>query len=171
MLSRTSSHHSVHGVFRRGRIALGFAILWATFPLAVNAADALQLDDYHGKVVVLDFWASWCVPCRRSFPWMNRMHAKYAEDGVVVIAVNLDNDLDDAHAFLQQYSVDFVVAYDHDRSLAREYGVQVMPSSFVIGRDGKIAASHLGFKTAKTDEYEAAIVSALRSQNVGQSNE
>jgi thiol-disulfide isomerase/thioredoxin len=134
-----------------------------TFAANANAADALQLNDYHGKVVVIDFWASWCVPCRRSFPWMNQMQAKYADDGLVIIAVNLDNDLDDASAFLQRYPADFKVVHDSDRSLARGYDVQVMPTSFLIGRDGQVVASHLGFKTAKTDEYEAAMISALQS--------
>jgi len=133
------------------------------FSAVGGAADSLQLSDYRGKVVVLDFWASWCVPCRRSFPWMNQMQKKYGDDGLVIIAVNLDNDLSDAEEFLQHYPADFSIAYDHDRKLAYEYGVEAMPSSFLIDRDGTLIERHLGFKSGKTDEYEAAIVSALRS--------
>ena len=144
---------------------MAVAALLAVSPIAADAADELRLDDYHGKVVVLDFWASWCVPCRRSFPWMNEMQAKYGDDGLVVIAVNLDNDASEARAFLQQYPAQFTIVYDPDRSLAHDYDVQVMPSSYLIGRDGNVIERHLGFKTAKTDEYEAAIVAAIRATN------
>jgi cytochrome c biogenesis protein CcmG/thiol:disulfide interchange protein DsbE len=139
------------------------AIIFAAMPVVGNAADALNLSDYQGKVVVLDFWASWCVPCRRSFPWMNEMQEKYREEGLVVIAVNLDNQASDAEAFLQKYPAKFSIHYDHERQLARQYAVEAMPSSFLIGRDGTVKERHLGFKVAKTDEYEAAIVAALRS--------
>ena len=139
------------------------ATILAVMPVVGNAADAFNLDDYQGKVVVLDFWASWCVPCRRSFPWMNEMQQKYADEGLVVIAVNLDNQASDADAFLQKYPAKFSIHYDHERQLAREYSVEAMPSSFLIGRDGTIVERHLGFKVAKTDEYEAAIVAALRT--------
>ena len=138
-------------------------ILLTFVPITANTADALDLNDYRGKVVILDFWASWCVPCRRSFPWMNEMQEKYADSGLVVIAVNLDNDFSDAEAFLQHYPAEFSVHYDHDRQLVRQYAVEAMPSSFLISRDGTIAERHLGFKIARTDEYEAAIVTALRS--------
>jgi cytochrome c biogenesis protein CcmG/thiol:disulfide interchange protein DsbE len=139
------------------------AIIFAVMPVVGNAADTLNLSDYQGKVVVLDFWASWCVPCRRSFPWMNEMQEKYREEGLVVIAVNLDNQASDAEAFLQEYPAKFSIHYDHERQLARQYAVEAMPSSFLIGRDGTVKERHLGFKVAKTDEYEAVIVAALRS--------
>lgn len=137
----------------------------ATLALGTAAADSgsdeLNLDAYRGKVVVVDFWASWCVPCRRSFPWMNEMVAKYADQGLVVIAVNLDRDREDADAFLSEIPADFEIQYDPDASLARKYGVEAMPNSFVFGRDGALVARHLGFKVKKQDEYEAALVTAL----------
>ena len=139
------------------------AIVLAVMPVVGNTADALDLSDYQGKVVVLDFWASWCVPCRHSFPWMNEMQEKFADEGFVVIAVNLDSKASSAEAFLQKYPATFSIRYDHERQLARQFGVEAMPSSFLIGRDGTIVERHLGFKVAKTDEYEAAIVAALRS--------
>lgn len=92
------------------------------------------------------------------------MQEKYAEDGLVVIAVNLDNDLDEAHDFLQHYPADFLISYDADRRLVHEYGVQVMPSSFLIDRDGNVVERHLGFKTSKAAEYEATIVAAIQSE-------
>ena len=149
--------------FFRGWIAaVSIAMLLAVLPGVASTAESLQLDDYAGKVVVLDFWASWCVPCRRSFPWMNEMQQKYADRGLIIIGVNLDNDAADAASFLQEYPAQFRIAYDTDKTLAREYGVQAMPSSFMIGRDGKVVDSHLGFKVKQQDEYEAAIVEALK---------
>jgi thiol-disulfide isomerase/thioredoxin len=135
----------------------------SAMPVGGYAAASLDLSDYHGKVVVLDFWASWCIPCRRSFPWMNEMQQKYADDGLVIIAVNLDKKTSEAEAFLQHYPAEFLIHFDHDRQLAREYAVEAMPSSFLIGRDGTIKDRHVGFKVAKTEEYEAAIVAELRA--------
>jgi len=136
-------------------------LLLVAFHAPATAEPALDLKQYEGQVVLLDFWASWCVPCRRSFPWMNEMQDKYSEAGLVVIAVNLDNNAIDAAVFLEKYSPHFQIAYDTDRIAAREFGVQAMPSSFLIGRDGGVIDSHLGFKVQKQGEYEVAIVAAL----------
>ena len=142
------------------------AILVATVLLlgsavASNDVDELQLDAYAGKVVIVDFWASWCVPCRRSFPWMNEMVAKYADQGLVVIAVNLDKEREAADAFLSEVPAEFEIRFDPDASLAEEFGVEAMPNSFVFGRDGELVARHLGFKVKKQDEYETVLVKAL----------
>lgn len=128
------------------------------------AADTLDLNEFKGKVVVLDFWASWCVPCRRSFPWLNEMHARYANDGLVIIGVNLDHDREAAEAFLAEFPADFRIHYDDTMQLAVEYEVQAMPSSFVIGRDGEIVARHLGFKVKRQDEYESILSAALAKE-------
>ncbi len=132
--------------------------------VAQTPSPTLDLAEYQGKVVVVDFWASWCVPCRRSFPWLNDMHAKYAEQGLVVIGVNMDANQKDAAAFLEDYPAAFKIHYDTEAILAREFGVEAMPSSFVIGRDGQIKARHLGFKVKRQDEYEAILVDALGEQ-------
>lgn len=163
-MNRITSRPSLTELIRLGIAGAFFTILLVVIPVTGNAADTLNLSDYRGKVVVLDFWASWCVPCRRSFPWMNEIQQKYADDGLVVIAVNLDNEASDAQKFLQQYPAEFTVSYDHERQLVREYAVEAMPSSFLIDRDGSIIERHLGFKSGKTDEYEAAIVAALENK-------
>ena len=135
-------------------------LAWAAQAPA-SAQDNVDLEDLRGKVVVLDFWASWCVPCRRSFPWLNSMHAKYADDGLVIIGVNLDNERADADAFLDDFPPDFRIHFDTTKQLAEEFGVMAMPSSYVIGRDGQLVKRHLGFKVKKQAEYEAAITGAL----------
>lgn len=127
----------------------------------VNAETMLDLKTHHGKVVVVDFWASWCVPCRRSFPWMNEMQQKYAGNGLVIIGVNLDRNIEDAKAFLSAYPANFTVSYDPDAEIAKKYGVEAMPSSLIFGRDGELVTRHSGFKVKSQDEYETVIRSAL----------
>jgi thiol-disulfide isomerase/thioredoxin len=126
-----------------------------------GAVRALDLSAYRGKVVVLDFWASWCAPCRRSFPWLDSMQRKYADSGLVVIGVNEDQVAADAAAFLEAFPVDFRIVTDVDGEIAREFELIAMPSTYVIARDGTLAARHLGFKTAKQAEYEALLVRLL----------
>ena len=130
---------------------------------AVPADNTLDLDQYHGKVVLLDFWASWCVPCRRSFPWMNEMQDKYGNSGLVVIGVNMDAEPDAAQAFLDDYPAEFQIIYAPDGVMAKAFGVRAMPSSFVIGRDGEVVTRHLGFKVKKQGEYESDLLQALRT--------
>ena len=141
----------------------GLLLCLLPMSLAAFAAPDLDLASYRGQVVVLDFWASWCVPCRRSFPWWNTMQAKYADEGLVIVGVNLDNDPEAAAAFLQEFPADFRIHYDEQKSLARSYGVQAMPSSYILGRDGQLRVKHFGFKVMQQDEFEALLVATLRS--------
>lgn len=128
----------------------------------VPASETFDPGQYAGKVVVLDFWASWCVPCRRSFPWLNAMHDKYEDQGLVIVGINLDMERGDAAKFLEEYPARFAIVYDENKALARQFDVVAMPSSYVIGRDGRIAAKHMGFKVTQQDEYEALIIDALQ---------
>ncbi|MBT8065965.1 MAG: TlpA family protein disulfide reductase [Gammaproteobacteria bacterium] len=145
--------------------SLVLLLIWlSTLSTAAHSAESLDLAKYRGSVVVLDFWASWCVPCKRSFPWLNEMHARYADEGLVIIGVNVDKDADEARAFLEKYPAQFRIHYDPDGELAEEFGVRGMPSSFVIGRDGQLAAQHLGFKVKKQAEYEATLATTLQQE-------
>lgn len=146
---------------REWMASVAVAALLAVLPGVASSAGSLQLEDYRGKVVVLDFWASWCVPCRRSFPWMNDMQEKYADQGLVIIAVNLDNNAVDAAQFLQEYPANFRIVYDSDKTLAQAYAVQAMPTSFLIDRDGKVIDAHMGFKVRQQADYEATIANTL----------
>jgi thiol-disulfide isomerase/thioredoxin len=138
------------------------AFLFATFSIGLPGAgraadDVLDLSQYRGKVVVVDFWASWCVPCRRSIPWLNQMRAKYGDRGLVIIGVNVDKDRRDAERFLQEVPAQFGIVYDSDGKLATHYEVEGMPSSYVFDRNGELAARHLGFQNANRPEYEALL--------------
>jgi cytochrome c biogenesis protein CcmG/thiol:disulfide interchange protein DsbE len=137
------------------------ALLLTLQASAAAADDQFDLKSHAGKVVIVDFWASWCVPCRRSFPWLNAMHRKYGEQGLVIIGVNLDAEKSAAKTFLEDFPPEFSIYYDETKELAREFGVVAMPSSYLIGRDGEIIKEHFGFKVKKQAEYESAIVDAL----------
>ena len=92
---------------------------------------------------------------------MNEMQRKYGSDGLVIVAVNVDNDRAAAQRFLAENPARFRVQFDEDKAMAREYEIVAMPSSFLIGRDGKLVEQHLGFKVLQQEDYEAAIRSAL----------
>jgi thiol-disulfide isomerase/thioredoxin len=141
-------------------------IILAAPNLPAMAADILSpgLSPGAGKVVLVDFWASWCEPCRHSFPWMNDMQKKYADEGLVIVAVNVDNDRAAAQRFLEENPTELEIRYDDDRSLVRRFEVVAMPSSFLLDGNGQLVEQHLGFKVLKQDEYEAAIKAALEKE-------
>lgn len=143
------------------RVIVTAVVVCASYSAVAESATQFELKKYEGQVVVLDFWASWCAPCRRSFPWLNAMHAKYSSQGLVIIGVNVDNDPAAAATFLEEFPAEFQIYYDTDAVLARQYDIQGMPSSVVIGRDGEIADTHIGFKVKRQNEYEAVLVAAL----------
>ena len=126
-----------------------------------RAAPPAGLAPIEGQVVWVDFWASWCVPCRRSFPWLNSMHRKYGSNGLQIIAVNLDKDRALADKFLAEVPAEFALRFDPAGELAKHYGVQAMPSSYLIDADGHVLATHAGFRTGEAAEYERAIQDAL----------
>lgn len=121
----------------------------------------VRLENLKGKVVYLDFWASWCKPCVKSFPWLNDMKQSYADKGFEVLAVNLDKDRALADEFLSKMDVDFIVAFDESGKSAAAYKLKGMPSSYLIGRDGKVYASHIGFKEKDKAKLEQAIKELL----------
>jgi cytochrome c biogenesis protein CcmG, thiol:disulfide interchange protein DsbE len=117
----------------------------------------IKLSEKQGKIVYLDFWASWCGPCKQSFPWMNEMQDKYRAQGFEVIAVNLDSNTDDANKFLLSNPAKFTVAFDSKGKTPLQYGVKGMPTSYLIGRDGKIVQQHMGFKASDREQLEQKI--------------
>ncbi len=126
--------------------------------------DIVSLSQYKGKVVYLDFWASWCGPCKQSFPFMNQMQAKYGAQGLQVVAVNLDANRADADAFLAEVPAQFTVAMDAKGETARRFEVKAMPSSVLVGRDGKVLVVHKGFRADDKQELEQRIAAAVAAR-------
>jgi len=121
----------------------------------------VALTEQKGKVVYLDFWASWCGPCKQSFPWMAEMQKKYGPRGLQVIAVNLDAKREDADRFLAQTPAGFTVGFDATGDTPKRYGIKGMPSSVLIAANGTVLAQHSGFREDERATLEAAIVDAL----------
>jgi thiol-disulfide isomerase/thioredoxin len=149
---------------RRLLLPLALACLVLTARAGDSGSDTLDLDRLRGKVVVVDFWASWCEPCRHSFPWLNAMQAKYAERGLVIIGVNVDRDRADAERFLRDIPAAFRIVYDPAGALASRYDVPGMPSSYIIGRNGDIVARHVGFRSALREDREAELQQVLEAK-------
>lgn len=122
---------------------------------------AQKLAELKGKVVYLDFWASWCGPCKQSFPWMNEMQRKYAARGLQVVAINLDAKRVDADQFLARNPAGFAIAFDAAGDSARSVGLKGMPTSLLLGADGKVIYVHTGFRAEDRAELEARLVAAL----------
>lgn len=132
------------------------SICWAVL-VPVHAAPSLELTRLHGRVVYLDFWASWCGPCRQSFPWMEAMKSTYEGQGLEIVAVNLDRDRADADKFLKQFHPTFDVRFDPKGELAELFKVQGMPSSVLIDRHGVTRFTHVGFRPVDGATYEAQL--------------
>lgn len=122
-----------------------------------GTAGVVELSEFRGKVVYLDFWASWCLPCRKSFPWMNMLQARYKEKGFEVIGVTLDESPIDATAFLRKYPAAFTIAFDRRGKVAEAYGLKVMPTSYIIDKQGFIVKTYQGINSASKRDAEATI--------------
>ncbi|MEK8035040.1 TlpA disulfide reductase family protein, partial [Ideonella sp. DXS29W] len=122
---------------------------------------AVPLFDGKARATYIDFWASWCGPCRQSFPWMNRMQSKFGPKGLRVVAVNLDSQPADAQRFLAQSPAQFTLAFDPSAEAARRFGIKAMPSSVLLGADGKVITTHAGFRDEDIAPLEARIAAAL----------
>ncbi|MBG9389814.1 TlpA family protein disulfide reductase [Caenimonas aquaedulcis] len=123
-------------------------------------AGTVRLADLQGKLVLVDFWASWCGPCKQSFPWMNEMQARYRDRGLRIVGVNVDRRATDADRFLERIPAGFTLAFDAAGEVPRQYGVKAMPTSVLVGPDGRVLEIHSGF----SDDERAA-----REQKIRQS--
>jgi thiol-disulfide isomerase/thioredoxin len=155
------SHRSIA---RRGLAVLAIAVAtaWTTnaSPLgngerapacsvpSLEGGRTINVADFRGSVVYLDFWASWCGPCRQSLPFMNELHRELAGKGLSIVAVSVDKTADEARAFLAQYPAQFTIALDTAGACPRAYELQGMPSSYVIDRKGVVQAVHTGFRNS-----------------------
>ena len=117
--------------------------------------------DIHGKVVIVDFFASWCHPCQESFPVMEELYKQYAGKGLVIIAINVDNNKADMDDFLKSHPATFVILRDANNKLVSQVKIPTMPSSFLLDRDGKIHAFHRGFKGDETRKQYTGEIEAL----------
>ena len=163
--------HSIRSGLRLAALCVAALSTTVAWPLEAGAPapdlhlpgvkDTVTLASLKGKVVYLDFWASWCGPCKQSFPWMAEMQKKYGPRGLQVIAVNLDAKREDAEKFLAQNPPGFTIGFDGSGDTPRRYGIKGMPSSVLIAANGTVLTQHSGFRDDERADLEARIVEAL----------
>lgn len=115
-------------------------------------SDALKLSDLKGRVIYLDFWASWCKPCKKSFPFMNQLHQTYPPEHFKVIAINLDEFPEDAQKFLNALPAQFDIYTDPQKQLVDILKLPGLPVAYIIDREGNIKGRHIGFNERKKDK-------------------
>lgn len=132
-----------------------------TLPMIANGDGALSLEDLQGSVVYLDFWASWCGPCRLSLPALDEIYQELAQRGLKVVAVSVDVVEEDSLDFLKRYPVSYPIAIDTEGAVPREYAVNGMPSGYLIDRRGQVREVHVGFKRGDEVALRASIEALL----------
>jgi cytochrome c biogenesis protein CcmG, thiol:disulfide interchange protein DsbE len=128
---------------------------------SLEGGRSVSLADYRGSVVYLDFWASWCGPCRESFPFMNELDREFRDQGLAIVAVSVDKTAEDARRFVAHYPARFALAIDVAAHCPSAYDLPGMPTSYLIDRSGSIRAVHAGFRTGDKAEIRRQVVEAL----------
>lgn len=128
------------------------------------SGNAVKLSALRGKVVLVDFWASWCAPCRESLPVLERLSKSYADKGLVIVGVNIDKTPELARSFLSKnkLTLTFPVVNDKKHEVAGRYEPPTMPSSYVIDKEGRVRGVHAGFKASDATKLEAEIKALLQ---------
>jgi thiol-disulfide isomerase/thioredoxin len=134
------------------------------FDLATADGKTIALASLRGSVVYVDFWASWCVPCKRSFPWMNALYGRHRGEGFAIVGINVDKQRPDADRFLRDVPATFPVVYDAAGTTPGAFDVKGMPSSYLIDRNGIIVAIEEGFHDDRAPALEARIRALLAAR-------
>ena len=127
----------------------------------IGSGQMLGLEDFSEKVIYVDFWASWCAPCRKSLPLYESMKERLPKGGFSIVAINLDEEPKDARKFLDSHPVSYTVLLDPDGSVAEQWQIKAMPSSFLLDSDHRVVKTWAGFKPSHLEEIEREIQSIL----------
>lgn len=132
--------------------------------IGVNALDGtrVSLAALRGKVVVVDFWASWCAPCKQEMPVLESLYKRFKDQGLVIVGVSVDNERGNAQKFARSVSVTFPIVHDSDHSVADRFHPPKMPTSYVIDKAGKVRFVHAGYRAEDARKLEQEITSLLR---------
>ena len=132
------------------------------FTLKSLGGKNLKLSEMAGSVVLINFWASWCGPCREEMPLLNSLHNKYEPLGFTVLGVNVEQDVKGAKGFLKNFPVDFPVLFDSDNRVSEQYKVITMPTTVVVDRDGNMRFLHQGYKSGDEAKYRQMVKQLVR---------
>lgn len=133
-----------------------------SFTLPSRSGDTVSLGQLKGKVVMLNFWASWCGPCRQEMPLLEQMHKRYSALGFTLVGVNVDENSKDAEDWLSKTPVSFPVLFDRESKVSALYDVKAMPSTVFIDRKGNVRYLHKGYKAGDEGEYLNQIRALLK---------
>jgi len=129
--------------------------------LTTLSGTPMRVADLKGQVVLLDFWASWCIPCRRSFPEVDALHRELQPKGLTVIAVNVDEQRKNANTFLEQYPHTMTIAFDPKGTAAQAFDLQAMPSSMILDRRGRIRFTHEGYTDKTISQFRSEVLQLI----------
>jgi thiol-disulfide isomerase/thioredoxin len=132
------------------------------FTLKSLGGKNLKLSEMTGNVVLINFWASWCGPCREEMPLLNDLHKKYEPLGFTVLGINVEEDARNARGFLKNFPVDFPVLLDNKNQVSKQYNVIAMPTTVVVDRDGKMRFLHKGYKPGDEEKYRKMVKKLVR---------
>ena len=154
----------VSGLLMPGLLMSGPAVA-ADAEWAAPGNAHFSLENYAGKVVYVDFWASWCKPCRHSFPFMNQLQAQFGDE-LAIVAINVDESRDDALRFLEALEPQFEIVYDPRGELAAAFDVPGMPTSYLFSREGRLLQRHIGFKKSQIEALRKTVADAVNETAV-----
>jgi thiol-disulfide isomerase/thioredoxin len=132
------------------------------FTLSSRAGGQVSLADLKGKVVMINFWASWCGPCRQEFPALDQIYARYKPMGFTLVAINVESEKADAEKFLAATPASFPILFDPDNKVSGSYGVSAMPTTVLVDRQGRVRWLHRAYKPGDEAKYIEQIRAALR---------
>ncbi len=134
------------------------------FVLKSNQGKNIRLSELRGEIVLINFWATWCGPCRQEMPLLDDIHQNYRDMGFTVLGVNVENDPAKADDHLAENPVSFPILYDTRSEVSKLYQVDAMPTTVMVDRDGNIRHFHRGFKPGYEDAYAAQVKQLFREQ-------
>jgi thiol-disulfide isomerase/thioredoxin len=171
-------HHNISPKFypRLGMVMVSLAVLFTSIPtfaantkgpapdftLASKEGGNVRLQEQLGNVVLINFWASWCGPCREELPYLEELQQEYADLGFTILAVNVDEDPSKADILLNDIPVSFPVLFDVNDEVSKLYDVQAMPTTVIVDRDGNQRLLHHGYKSGDEMKYKQAVKALLR---------